>query len=70
MRHPTMSAFFMDGILTNQCALYLRKLISTAFQFYLISDVCIKDLAYDDMYTPLKEAVSVLSHFTNVTSIP
>ena len=54
----------------KECALYLRGLISTAFQFYLISDVCIKDLTYSDMYIPLKEAMSVLSQLTNVTSVP
>ena len=38
-----------------------------AFQFYLVSDVCIKDLAYDELYVPLKQLVCLLQEAHNST---
>jgi hypothetical protein len=39
-------------------------LANRAFQFYLVSDVCIKDLTYDEMYVSLKELVKLLGNAT------
>ena len=42
-------------------------LANRAFQFYIVSDVCIKDLTYDEMYLPLKQLVCLLQHASNIT---
>lgn len=43
----------------------LFTLANRALQFYLVSDVCIKDLTYEEMYLPLKELVCLLQQ--NIT---
>ena len=48
----------------NATLQHALNLANQAFQFYLISDICIKDLAYDDIYTPLKDLVCLLQHAT------
>ena len=42
-------------------------LANRALQFYLLSDVCIKDLTYDEMYLPLKQLVCLLQQQSNAT---
>ena len=54
--------------MVNATLNYALGLASQALYFYLQSDVCIKDLAYDEMYTPLKELVRFLQHATNGTT--
>jgi hypothetical protein len=39
---------------------YAFELANRAYQFYLVSDVCIKDLTYDELHSPLKELVELL----------
>tara|TARA_B100001059_G_C17643856_1_gene480809 strand:+ start:323 stop:502 length:180 start_codon:yes stop_codon:yes gene_type:complete len=51
----------------NSTLEYALELANRAFQFYLVSDVCVKDLAYEDMYVPLRELVCLLQHASNVT---
>ena len=41
-------------------------LANRALQFY-VSDVCIKDLTYDEMYLPLKQLVCLLQQTSNTT---
>ena len=42
-------------------------LTNRALQFYRLSDVCIKDLTYDEMYLPLKQLVCLLQQQSNAT---
>ena len=42
-------------------------LANRALQFYLVSDVCVKDLTYDEIYIPLKQLVCLLQHAGNVS---
>lgn len=51
----------------NSTVVEALALANRALQFYLVSDVCIKDLTYDEMYLPLKELVCVLEHALNTT---
>jgi len=46
---------------------YALELANRAFQFYIVSDVCLKDLAYDDMHVPLRELVCMLQRAANMT---
>jgi len=41
-------------------------LASRALHFYLVSDVCIKDLTYEEMHIPLRELVCLLQNATSV----
>lgn len=41
------------------------QLANAAFQYYIKSDVCIKDLAYDDLYLNLKQLVQILGNMSH-----
>ena len=51
----------------NDAVLNVLDLLNKAFQFYIKSDICIKDLSYDDLYTPLKESICLLQEAMNIT---
>ena len=51
----------------NHTVIQYLALANRAFQFYLGSDACIKDLAYDDMYLPLHQLVCLLQQASNTT---
>ena len=51
----------------NSTMMDALALANRAFQFYLASDVCIKDLTYDEMYLPLKQLVCLLQQASNAT---
>lgn len=53
----------MDSALLSEAL----DLANRAFQFYLVSDVCIKDVAYDELHVPLKALVCLLQRASNVT---
>ena len=53
----------------NSTLISALELANRAFQFYLVSDICIKDLAHDELYTPLKELVYLLQSVTNNTTL-
>ena len=48
----------------NETLTTALELARTAFQFYMISDVCIKDLSYDELRVPLNTLVSLLQNAT------
>jgi hypothetical protein len=49
----------------NATLLTALALANRALQFYLISDVCVKDLTYDEMYVPLRQLVRLLQNATD-----
>lgn len=57
------ASFFFSHARTTAVSAALL-LAQRALQFYLLSDVCVKDLAYEEMYVPLKELVRLLEHTT------
>lgn len=40
---------------------------NSVFQFLMVSDVCIKDLAFDEVHVPLKRLVCLLHNASNTT---
>lgn len=62
-----MSNKTLAGKKMNSTVMDALDLANRAFQFYLVSDVCIKDLTYDEMYVPLKQLVCLLQQASNVT---
>jgi len=52
--------------LTQPIALQALNLANSALQFYLISDICVKDLSYKELYSNLKQLVCLLQNATNL----
>ena len=44
-------------------------LANQALQYYIKSDICMKDIAYDEFYAPLRDCVCILQQMTNGTQI-
>lgn len=48
----------------NQTLHMAFQLANAAFQYYIQSDVCVKDLSYNEMYVNLKQLVNLLGNVT------